>query len=272
LFVLCLAHAWRKGAVFAWQLVAGVLFGLLLEWATIQQLEAYEYGRFLFMLGEVPVPIGVAWGTIIYSARLYSDATSLPGWARPLLDGLLALNLDLSLDALAIRLGFWNWAIGIEEQYFGVPWANFWAWFWVVVSFSAGLRLLSHLRGQIWKWLAPPGAIIIGVAGVLLTNRLISSVPNYTLYLGLVGGVIIGALLLVAALRPRLDAQAKPALTFWVPGVFHAYYLAAGLISGVIFDPPFLLVVSLAMALVAAWVHWKGRPVLATGLEAQMQP
>jgi hypothetical protein len=40
-----------------------VLFGLLLEWATIQQLNAYEYGHFLVMLGSVPVVIGVAWGT-----------------------------------------------------------------------------------------------------------------------------------------------------------------------------------------------------------------
>ena len=60
-----------------WQLLAGVLFGLLLEWATIQQLSAYEYGHFLVMLGPVPVIIGIAWGTIIYSVRAFSDSTNL---------------------------------------------------------------------------------------------------------------------------------------------------------------------------------------------------
>ncbi len=60
-----------------------MIFGVLLEWATIRQLEAYRYGRFLIMFGEVPIAIGVSWGLIIYSARLFSDTTSLPGWPRP---------------------------------------------------------------------------------------------------------------------------------------------------------------------------------------------
>jgi uncharacterized membrane protein len=72
LFLACLRNAWQRGSWAAWQLLAGVLFGLLLEWATIQQLSAYEYGRFLLMLGPVPVVVGVAWGTIIYSVRSYS--------------------------------------------------------------------------------------------------------------------------------------------------------------------------------------------------------
>jgi uncharacterized membrane protein len=255
-FGLCLVHAWRSGSAGVWQLVAGVVFGLLLEWATIQQLEAYTYGRFLLMLGAVPVPIGVAWGTIIYSARQYSNATSLPGWARPLLDALLALNIDLSMDALAVRLGFWNWAIDIDAQYFGVPWANFWAWFWVVVSFSSGLRWLAGSRFRAVRLLAPLGAVAIGVGGVLVTNLLILSVPSYELYVAVVVGVVLAALLVVALLRPRLDARPRPALTIWVPAAFHAYFLGAGVISGVILQPPLLLVVSLAMAAAAAALHW----------------
>jgi uncharacterized membrane protein len=142
LFFLCLLHAWRSGSAVVWQLIAGVLFGILLEFGTIQQLHSYSYGRFLIMLGDVPLPIGVAWGCIVYSARLFSEASSLPNWARPVLDGLFALNIDLSMDTIAIRLGFWNWAINTNSQFFGVPYANFWAWFWVVASFSAGLRLI----------------------------------------------------------------------------------------------------------------------------------
>jgi hypothetical protein len=104
LFLVCLRHAVRDGAPAVNLLVAGVLFGLLLEWATIQQLQAYSYGRYLAMLGDVPLAIGVGWGTIIYGARLFSDRTSLPAWARPVLDGLLALNVDLAMDATAIPL------------------------------------------------------------------------------------------------------------------------------------------------------------------------
>ena len=113
------------------------------------------------MLGPVPVVIGVAWGTIIYSVRAFSDSTNLPVWARPVLDGLLAINLDLSMDAVAIRLGMWDWGNGLDFQYFGVPYNNFWAWFWVVFSFSLSLRLLSKLPGFWGRWLSPAGAIIL---------------------------------------------------------------------------------------------------------------
>lgn len=61
------------------------------------------------MVLYVPLCIGVAWKSrIIYSAMEFSDASSLPYWLRPILDGLLALNIDLALDAIAIRFGFWG--------------------------------------------------------------------------------------------------------------------------------------------------------------------
>ena len=175
LFGACLVHAWRTRPSQAAALVAGALFGVLLEWATIQQLHAYRYGRFMLMLGDVPIAIGLAWGTIIYTARLTSDAADLPGWARPIFDALLGLNLDLAMDALAIRLGYWDWGRGLEAGYFGVPYANFWAWFWVVFSFSAGWRLIERWRHPWSPWVAPFGAIAVGVLGVLVTNRFIVS-------------------------------------------------------------------------------------------------
>ena len=256
LFFLCLRHAWQRGLPVVWQLLAGVLFGLLLEWATIQQLHAYQYGRFLLMLGEVPVAIGVAWGTIIYTARLFSDATSLPAWVRPVLDGLLGLNIDLAMDAIAIRLGMWDWGLGFERQFFGVPYANFWAWFWVVFSFSMGLRLLTRLPGWAGRWLAPPGAILAGVAGVLVTNRFIANLSsNYSLYVAVVIGTLCAALLLVLTLRPALHIRPLAPEAAWVPLGYHAYFLAAGLLSGAALRPPFLLVVGLTMALAGVWLH-----------------
>ena len=151
LFALCLQHARRQGLTNLLRLLAGVVYGVILELATIHQLSAYEYGRFLLMIGNVPLCIGVAWSCIIYSAMEFSDASNLPDWARPVLDGLLALNIDLALDAVAIRLGFWGWGQGLQFQYFGVPYANFWAWFWVVCSFSLGYRLLAWRADRVGK-------------------------------------------------------------------------------------------------------------------------
>jgi hypothetical protein len=257
LFAVCLAHARRQSWSAVWQLTAGAIFGLLLEWYTIQQFHLYTYGRFLIMLGEVPLPVGVAWGVIIYSARQFSDTTSLPEWARPVLDGLLALNIDLSMDAIAIRLGFWHWGIGINQQYFGVPYGNFWAWFWVVFFFSASLRLLTRWNYFLGSIATPLGAVVIGVAGIVGMDYLMSTNGSYQVYLITIACVLIGALLLILTLRPKLHIGSEPVLTAWVPGVFHVYFFATGLISGIALQQPILLVVSLAMIVVAALLHWK---------------
>ena len=257
LFFLCLIHAWRSGPAVVWQLVAGVLFGLLLEYGTIQELQAYSYGRFLIMLGDVPLPIGVAWGCIVYSARLFSDASNLPAWARPLLDGLLALNIDLSMDAIAIRLGFWKWAINLNSQFFGVPYANFWAWFWVVASFSAGLRLVMAWKNPLRFWLAPLGALFTGLVIVFLTNRFIYNVYrfSYSLYILLIALILGGAFLLVLLLHPKLRAKPEPAPAKWVPLSFHAFFLVAGAVSGIYFRVPALFFVSLLMAVIGILGH-----------------
>jgi Carotenoid biosynthesis protein len=254
LFGLCVRHALRFGPARVWQLVAGVIFGVLLETATIQQLHAYHYGRFLLMIGDVPLMVGVGWGVIIYSARVFSDATSLPEWARPLLDGLLALNIDLALDAVAIRLGLWDWGHGLAWQYFGVPYANFWAWFWVVFSFSVGIRALARPTSWAGRWLGPVGAILVGLIDIVAMNSLIVSlpvewyVPTVILTLGV-------ALALVLSLRPRLSGPPADPLVFWAPFGFHVYCLAAGLLSLALLRPPILLLVSLAMMGLALYLH-----------------
>lgn len=261
LFLLCFIHSQKTGLLQVLELIAGVLFGLLLEWTTLQQLQAYEYGQFTLMLGKVPVMIGVAWGVIIYSARLFSNATNLPEWGKPILNGLLALNIDLSMDAVAIRLGMWDWAIGFQKQYFGVPYANFWAWFWVVFSFTLSLQLFSQHRDSLIRWLAPVGAIAFGTLGVLTTNALIVFVIPHQWYRFTIALVLGAALFSVLIMRPKV-VKMPPRLVFWVLMGFHGYFLAAGLISGVILQPIFLLLMSILMAGIALLGHGKRRALL----------
>jgi hypothetical protein len=260
LFYFCARHAWRERRMPGlWELGAGVGFGVLLEWATIQQLHAYQYGQFLIMFAEVPLAVGVGWGVIIYSARLFSGAASLPEYLRPVLDGLLALNIDLSMDAIAIRLGMWEWGIPRSAEYFGVPYANFWAWFWVVCSFSAGLRLVGSNGGR--RWLAPIGGVAVGMMVVVSTNQLIVSYIPHELYLATIITVIGGALALVLAVRPKIAPGTFPSLGALVPLAFHLYFLSAGTLSGIFVRHPFLLAISLLMAGIALMLHqpWKFR-------------
>lgn len=259
LLLCCVRHAWRTGGLpLVWQLAAGVAFGVVLEWATIQQLHAYEYGRFLIMFGDVPLAIGVGWGVIIYSAQLFSNATSLPPLLRPVLDGLLALNIDLAMDAVAIRLGMWQWGVDRTFEYFGVPYANFWAWFWVVFSFSTGVRLFAYSDDWLRRWLAPASGIVVGVVVGLSTNALIVYHIPRELYVSAIVAVIGTALALVLLARPNVDASSVPAVAAWVPLGFHLYFLIAGLLSGVFAQIPFLLVVSVVMTLGALSLHWPG--------------
>jgi hypothetical protein len=238
-----------------WQLVGSVAFGVLLEWATIQQLHVYEYGRFLVMFGEVPLSIGVGWGVIIYSVQRFSNATSLPPMLRPVLDGLLALNIDMAIDAVAIRLGMWQWGIDLTSQYFGVPYANFWAWFWVVSSFSAGVRFLEYRDDWFGRWLAPAAGILFGLMVVLSTNTLIANYIPRELYESTVFAVLGTALALVILARPDVDQSSVPPVAALVPLGFHVYFLIAGLLSDVFAQKPVLLFVSVLMTLIAIALH-----------------
>lgn len=268
-FILCLRHAWQQGMPNLLRLLAGILFGVVLELATIRQLHAYEYGQSLIMILDVPLCIGVAWSCIIYSSMEFSDASSLPYWARPILDGLLALNIDLALDAVAIRLGFWDWGQGFAFQYFGVPYANFWAWFWVVSSFSLGYRLLAWRADRAARWVSPLLALIVGIIGVLGTNSFISFAVPFEHHDAIVVMTLILALALIIRLRPRFYLTPVPALVFWVPFLTHAYLLAAGLISGVIFDPPILFGVAVLMLIIAVYLH---RPTIWHILQSSSKP
>ena len=260
LFLICLVHAGRHGWAEVARLLAGVVFGLLLEVATIRQLQAYHYGTFGVMVFDVPLMVAVAWGCIAYSAMTFSNAARLPEWARPILDGLLALNIDLAMDAVAIRLGMWDWGQGLRFNYFGVPFANFWAWFWVIVSFSAGYRVAALVRGRGGRALAPFAALAIGLAGVLATNALIAFLIPFTWHGPLVAATLIAALAILLTQRPKLPRRA-PLPTWAVPLGFHTLFLVTGLTSGVILQPPFLLVVSLVMIVLALLIHgWYALP------------
>ncbi len=253
-FALCIQHARKQGLNNLFKLLVGVVYGIILELATLRQLSAYEYGKFLLMISDVPFCIGVAWSCIIYSAMEFSDASSLPYWARPFLDGLFALNIDLALDAVAIRLGFWSWGQGLKFQYFGVPYANFWAWFLIVFSFSLGYRLLVHRENWIVRWVSPVLALLVGLVAVLGTNIFALEDPfeDHKLFLAV---TISFALLVVITMRPSFARTSVPALVFWIPFLTHFYVLVAGLISGVIFEPIFLLIMGLSMTAISVTLH-----------------
>jgi hypothetical protein len=143
-FIACLVHAIHRSPSMMMELVFALLFGVLLEWMTIQQLQAYQYGQFLLMIDGAPLCIGMGWAVIIYSGMQLLESWEMPAFARPFAVGFYALHLDLAMDAIAIRQGFWHWVIPLDSQWHGVPWGNFWAWLSGVQKSMAALVVSSR--------------------------------------------------------------------------------------------------------------------------------
>lgn len=263
LALACFRHAWRAGWPHVASLLAGMSYGVLLEYAAIQTFHAYRYGQFLVMIGGVPLCIGLSWGTIIYTAMATSDQFGLPWYLRPIVDAMLALLIDLGMDAIAIRLGFWTW--GAAGPWFGVPLGNFYAWFLVVSGFSLVLRLARRSA------LAGRRALLgdLAVVGVAVPLSVLGLVPVLRPYVALVsqgraawpllGGLLgTGALFALWAARRAPRARPLDPLLLCVPLCFHGFFFGALLWAGIGRRTPALMLVSACVLAASVLLH--GRP------------
>ena len=266
---LCIWHALRQGALRRARLIElliGVLYGLALEVLTILQFHAYQYGHFLIMFGPVPLTIGVGWGIILYSTMAEASTFALPLWAVPALVGLLGLNIDMGMDAVAIRLRMWQWiGVAYDQQWFGVPYGNFFAWFIVLSSSSALLWLARPLTAR-------PGwrGLLVGL-GVLLGSLVILTLLDelevqYVKHGGIVWLPI--ALLVTLAMivvvwgwfskRPRLsgvETGANALVPAIVPFYFHIIFLTLLFGTKIAAQLPVLAAISLTMLVVSLAFH-----------------
>jgi len=264
LFIGALRFAWRSGGTRALlELLSAVAYGLMLEQGDIAIFGSYAYSQLFFVkLGAVPVAIAIAWALIITSCMYISDALGIPARVAPVTDATLAIILDLSFDAIAIRQGLWHWNIPLNAGYFGVPAGNFYAWLFVAFAFSAWTRFVRHRmrRHPSISWvqlLVPIPAyltLLIGLVPYLLLKRLLfpADGAGFPLFLA-----ALAAFLLIGG--PPLWRRKRGLPRLWqmplMPRLaMHAYFLAAGILQGIFRQVPFLLVMSLAMLAVETWV------------------
>jgi hypothetical protein len=269
LFIACLWRASKQGRSRVIELIFGLIYGVLLEWMTLRQLNAYEYGQFAIMIDGAPLCIGMGWAVIIYSAMEFTNRLQLPMYARPLVDGFLALGIDLAMDAVAIRLGFWTWGvISIDQEWFGVPWGNFWAWFIVVSSFAAFLRAFRAYRWHeqpLKSWLYVPFAFMLSIIILAATNHLYSEVlwPAGFGFGAMLVLLICGVIVIWQA-RPKFAETGPPdPVVFAVPLLFHIFFNAAGIIYGFYVEQPIIGIVGIGVMLASLGIHlwpwWQAR-------------
>ena len=254
LFVLGFLESRKKGATRAAEFVMIFFYGLLLEELDMQIFKSYHYHPdFLFVIGHVPVCIAWLWAVILASSMAISDRLGLPEILRPFLDALLAVWIDLSIDATAIRIGYWHWAIPLNQGWFGVPAGNLYAWMWVAFFYSAFARIVRRLLKKDSKWMwayaALPLAayaglwfalVSIGWAGKSLgfasqKERLVIFAVQFMIFIFVAGQGWI---------RREVAGGAFPPIWWWSRLAIHFYFILAFFLFGIFKSLPILGVLS----------------------------
>ncbi len=266
--VLIIAHAWRRGRGAVATFTAASLFGFTLEFLSVRAGTDYCYGKFLIMVppwevgakmplaactgGEaVPLWIILGWGITVYVAMATSSLLPIPWWVRPLLDGLLAVNIDWIMDPLAGHLGFWTWFH--PGPWFGIPLDNYFGWIMTVAGFSFLVRWLQHKVPASWfgKWREVVLPFIAGALGPLVVFGSISlyqaAVARGVEEWMLVAGTVLAAQLPVLYWALRVRGEAPPQrLLVGVSVFFQLLYSGMLWGSGVFSQVPALAIVAQA--------------------------
>lgn len=286
--IIVAREIYHKNWLRLWEIIACTLFGLILEIGNTYLAHSYFYSpNFLVQIFNVPLVIGFGWAVIIYCAMLLSDQYKVKWYLRPWLDALTVLSLDLSLDAIAIRLGFWRWLIPLNAEWYGVPFENLIGWILVALSFSFLIRFIRTLNTKrfltkILMVLSP----ILSYVGLLFGLVIFSSVAlvpyaisnwglwlkfNYKGDIGLLYNpqvqlwkliilvVVVVQLINVVAwimvTYRRHYLQAWDLMAFMILSVMHLFFLVVLWISGLAKTEPILVALSLAMIMAHGLMH-----------------
>ena len=273
LLALCLFHAWFRRREAISYIAGGFLFGVLLEYLEVAS-HSYVYGRFHVMVGraplDVPVCIGAGWGIILYTARLFSDAFALPVLSAAAVDTLLALNIDLSMDAVAYRLHMWHWfwddpGRALTSQWFGIPYGNFIGWVTVVFCYSGFTRLFEQLLLR----RVPDGFRIrslIALFALLCSLTILFGSEDllypFLLRFGITSGVRLSIFVLLLLMivargwRRRHGRMAPlPQIAVWVPCWFHLFFAICFFALGFYRESRWLTSVALVNIVAGTAIH-----------------
>ena len=263
-FLGTLVAAARRGRLPALELVSAAAFGILLEEGDQLIFQTYHYNEaWVLQIDRAPVVIGLTWALIIAGAMRLTDALGVRRRYAPVVDSLLAVSLDLSFDAIAIRMGLWTWRdVGPTDGWFGVPWGNFYAWLFVTVGFSLVTRWLRDAsrrrRAMEWLQLLVPlpafALLLVGLIPFIAVKPLIDDAPGgggIPFLVTLVGFVVASGWAVFGPDRVRPDGERMAILDLRLATLtrvaIHCYFLGALLVMGLATRLPVLLAVALLL-------------------------
>ncbi len=176
---------WRFGGAdtFAF-LILGGLFAAVLDFISAFAAHNYEYPgqspawvlTFIFFgwIGTCGVCLLLAEGIL---ARRGQDMLTQPRlwWQVPLLTALIAVGLDLFVDPIAVKAGYWVWFVR-GTLYFGIPLLNFVGWF--VLMFIAPFAWIWIARHRAWGYGRKIAGAFAGLVPLMLAAIVMSVALN----------------------------------------------------------------------------------------------
>jgi uncharacterized membrane protein len=270
LFLVACWQVLQRDAAHRLEFVLALLYALLFEELDMRFFKTYQYGEgYTLVLGHVPLAIPLAWAIILSTSMQMSDCCTLSDSARACFDALLAVLLDLSVDAIAIRRGYWQWDIPLQAGWFGVPAGNLYAWMFVVFFFSLLCRCVRRLSATHRTWLilellVPPVAYL-GLVLSLLAVGTVNAILQLDEQTRLGSVLAVGVLFLGGLLhhRWRSGLQVQAPLSPLIAGIrlgLHGFFLLELLTSGLFLTTPLLVVVALSVLLIELGIHRALRP------------
>jgi uncharacterized membrane protein len=230
-----------------------VVYGLILEKLVIVAFGAYTYPAesYLFDAFGVPLAIAFGWSAIIYAGTTTARAYGVPLRSLPGFVALYALHVDLSMDAVAIRVPFWTWTP--PGPWFGVPLGNFFGWFCVAFLFAGWFELL---RRRMSNPLALGGGTLAAALVTLLVALELWTTLVESVALGAGILLALGVLSLLALVRWPPTFAARPARSAVAATLlFHLFFIGVFVATGTHRTLPVLGVVSVAALGVGIGVH-----------------
>ncbi|AXG07089.1 carotenoid biosynthesis protein [Haloplanus rubicundus] len=230
-----------------------VVYGLILEKLVIVAFGAYTYPAEAYLFDALGVPLAIAfgWSAVIYAGTTTARAYGVPLPSLPGFVALYALHIDLSMDAIAIRVPFWTWTP--PGPWFGVPLGNFFGWFAVAFLFAGWFELL---RRRVSHPLALGGGTLVAALGTLLVALELwtTFVESVALGAGILLGLgLLSALALVRWSPTFADRPARSAVAATL--LFHLFFIGIFVVTGTHRTLPVLGVVSVAALGVGVGVH-----------------
>jgi uncharacterized membrane protein len=148
-----------------------LIYGFILEDITVTFSGYYEYNPNTWIqVHNTMMAVPFCWTAIIYLCVYIIETNpklkDLKKIEKGLLAGVLAVSIDVGIDAIFVAYGLWRWA---EGQWFGVPLANFTAWFMAVGGFVVVWSDIDRLRApQSSKELGLAAGIVVAYASLLV--------------------------------------------------------------------------------------------------------